>query len=636
MKFLKKLDARGVAHHFVMMLIVVLVVIGGAYYLIKSHADSVTAPVVFLTPTSTTGYAYNGVSAYSPDSKTTKVLEAPQTNILYSQLAYSHNSRYVAWGKLTSGSLTGQIQIYDNDTGAIKSINLLPGYSFGNVWTNIVWSGDDSKLAFVNWNSSGSNNYQLMTMNADGSGLAVVPNVDASNNNINSLAYTASGQYIVFAGTQNGQQGVFAVAPGQQVTTMFTKPNAYCDPVRSQNGTTSNTVAYDCSYYNSSNNWVSTLLEQTVGSTEIPLYSGAISSSVGTTSTYFTDFAWSPDNSKLAVQAVDNTTTADCAVSETDWLGLINISSPTEVQKITSLSGQVAHGICKGGPASDIPHLAWDAAGANLVYEGMNPSLSPQYDGSLNKVAAALNSTPTNLLPAGTFSDSSWGGGSYTVTNNTTYAVSCSIKAPTSVVAGSSFTPSFTATNGSTVAAAPGLNAQISFPGQPTISYPTIAYSSLQPGASATQNGPSYTTQSVTAGTTGTITATVSIKGTSATATCKTTFAVSPQLIAKGSCVITDVPPSAKWGATILPNVSITNTGNTSFTVNMTATNAFNVGNPYKLSSFSISNLAPGVTTTHALGRVSIYPYTLSGTITAADTDAKTAFSCSKAYTIVR
>ncbi|HWB38704.1 MAG TPA: hypothetical protein VG604_00495 [Candidatus Saccharimonadales bacterium] len=43
MKLFKKLNARGFSHHFLMMFVVVAVGVGGAYYLVGSHADSITS-----------------------------------------------------------------------------------------------------------------------------------------------------------------------------------------------------------------------------------------------------------------------------------------------------------------------------------------------------------------------------------------------------------------------------------------------------------------------------------------------------------------------------------------------------------------------------------------------------------------
>jgi hypothetical protein len=39
---IKKLDARGFSHHFVMAFVVLMIAVGGVYYLVASHADSVT------------------------------------------------------------------------------------------------------------------------------------------------------------------------------------------------------------------------------------------------------------------------------------------------------------------------------------------------------------------------------------------------------------------------------------------------------------------------------------------------------------------------------------------------------------------------------------------------------------------
>lgn len=504
---LHKLNARGIAHHFVLALIVVLVAIGGTYYLIMSHADSLTAPVVYLSPglTDSSGQAYNGISKYNIDTKTTSVLETPTPKTYYSDLAYSHNSRYIAWDKesWTSAQFVDQIQIYDNQTSVLSSYNLPTGDSIGNVGSSLAWSGDDSKLAFAFQNTNISTSMDsLMTMNLDGSGMTVVPNV--SYNSIDSLAYTASGQYLVFAGTLKDQSGVYSVAPGQTVATMFTATNGSCGAVRSQTGTSGNTVAYWCGYVNGSGANVGSLLEQTVGSTtQTPLYSGAISSDAGASNTFFEDFAWSPDNSKIAVDQITDTNTGSaCSISRVGSLGLITVSDPTLDATITNTSQPASISGCKGGGGGDSTHLAWNAAGTNLIYEGYNAANFGE-DGSLHEVAATPGSTPTSLMAAGSLTAFSWGGGSYTATSApttspttspTVLAATCSIgSVPTTLASGKSFSPTVTVTNTGNASIAPKMITPISIPRAATVYLKEIQLPTIAPGSHVTQSLGTYT-----------------------------------------------------------------------------------------------------------------------------------------------
>jgi len=397
-----KLNQRGFGH--VEAVIAILVIAGiaavGARVLFASHAQTPDPVIAYQTVSATplsesvnTANVYSGaVSTISPN------------NLLATSPRYSTNGQYIAWeGSANPDSTnTGQIGIYNTQTNTQKVISLPTGTSFANSFSDLQWYPSNTKLAFVAATEpTGSFAYQLETINTDGTGATVVPNVNAGNEStgslISSLAVTGDGQYIVYS---NGS-AVYSVMPGSQPVLMT---KGECSNIRTVPGT-SDTVVYYCGK-NHSNGYTQTIYRGTTASKKssekiaaIFTYTATKTTKVGTTYQFINSFMPSSDGSTLAIDNQVTTVTAACTANTNISIGTLPINSTGTLKTLyTGPSTSVSN--CRGGGGGDINDVVWSPSGSSIAYLGANSSLN---------VLSSLNSTAVSKqLVAGNAGDLSW------------------------------------------------------------------------------------------------------------------------------------------------------------------------------------------------------------------------------------
>ncbi|HVA11222.1 MAG TPA: fibronectin type III domain-containing protein [Candidatus Dormibacteraeota bacterium] len=117
---LKKLNARGFSHHFAMALVVLVTAIGGTYYLVASHADSVTAQLS-LSPASQSVTVGSDMVVNLDLNTNGNLISRVQSVLTYSPAYFSitNISPGVASNFTARPLASGQIQLTENTANPV-------------------------------------------------------------------------------------------------------------------------------------------------------------------------------------------------------------------------------------------------------------------------------------------------------------------------------------------------------------------------------------------------------------------------------------------------------------------------------------------------------------------------------------
>ncbi|HUD06442.1 MAG TPA: hypothetical protein VMR34_01000 [Candidatus Saccharimonadales bacterium] len=388
---LLKLNQEGIAHWLVPALVMAIVGVVGVRVLTATHAaapSSVTTsnaskptPLIYTSSTSS-GTTYS-VYAYDSSAKS-NLIEGPSANTAYQYPSYSPNGKQAVWVQTnTSGSNTGYMQFYNANNQTLTGNYVLPGgetISGGGLYeVKPAWFPGSSKIAFALESSSGI--YSIQTLTTSGNWHDVA-NLSSSYGNIDSVAVTNDGNYVVF-GTSTGVYAV-KVSDPSKITTLWNESDALlkgpvdpsdtnCYATEAQPGTTDG-VGWICNYSGSNVNdsgWEvdSGLIK---ASSYTTIYSDQYSGTGTATFYNIQDLAWSPNGNELALDTikehvVGNSESCGKDTVQTSILGLTDSkgASPTKIA-----SGQVNPSPCKGGgnETYDNNDLAWSPDGSSLAY----------------------------------------------------------------------------------------------------------------------------------------------------------------------------------------------------------------------------------------------------------------------------
>lgn len=166
---IKKLNAKGVAHHiFVPLLAISLIAGAGAYIVTKSSANTIYSNGAIYT-----GYLFVNQDGTKKTSSNYHYNPSRPDNPYVYDLAFSPDGKQVSYWTKTSSFVNSSLYIANSDGSNERMIYTTPaGMGVAGVAS---WSKDGKLLTFTQFQSDAPDQQELATLKVDGSGYQTVP-----------------------------------------------------------------------------------------------------------------------------------------------------------------------------------------------------------------------------------------------------------------------------------------------------------------------------------------------------------------------------------------------------------------------------------------------------------------------------